>query len=167
RVMLHRTEEQVIEGVVLTFVNIDDQKKAQEDVERLNARAVASAKSFAESIIDTVRESLLVLDRQNRVVTANRRFYETFGTARDETEGKVLFELGNRQWDIPELRKLLEETIEQGKSFEDYPVEHRFPEIGLKRMRLNGRVLREDQEGEIKILLAIEDVTGSSISSGV
>jgi two-component system CheB/CheR fusion protein len=165
RVMVHRTEDQVIEGVVLTFANIDDQKKAQGDVERLNAEAVASAKRFAESIVDTVRESLLVLDGEKRVVTANRRFYETFGTTRGETEGKILFELGNRQWDIAELHKLLEETVQQGKMFEDYPVDHRFPEVGFKRMRLNGRLLREGQEGETKILLAIEDVTGSSNSS--
>ena len=164
RVMIHRTEEQAIEGVVLTFVNIDAQKRAQEDVERLSAGAVASSKRFAESIVDTVRESLLVLDTEQRIVTANRRFYETFGTSPGETEGKILFELGSRQWDIPALRKLLQEAAQQGKTFEDYPVEHRFPEIGFKRMLLNGRLLREEQQEESKILLAIEDVTGSSDS---
>ena len=159
RIMIHRTTEQMIQGVVLTFVNIDPQKASQEEVEKLTAREVASARRFAESIVDTVRESLLVLDPERRVITANRRFYETFGTSPEETEGKVLFELGNRQWDIPALRELLRETAEKGKVFQDYLVEHRFPEIGFKRMLLNGRILREAQ-GETKILLAIEDVTG-------
>jgi two-component system, chemotaxis family, CheB/CheR fusion protein len=94
------------------------------------------------------------------VVTANRRFYETFMTTPEQVERKNLFELGHRQWDIPELRKLLQETVEQDKIFEDYLVEHHFPEIGFKRMLLNGRMLREEQKEENKTLLAIEDVTG-------
>jgi len=94
-----------------------------------------------------------------RVVTANRRFFDHFGTDREETEGKSLFELGNGQWNIPELRRLLEETTEQRQAFEGYPVEHRFPKIGLRKMLLNGRHLREEDPTQNKILLAIEDVT--------
>ncbi|PKN66297.1 MAG: hypothetical protein CVU57_06400 [Deltaproteobacteria bacterium HGW-Deltaproteobacteria-15] len=161
RIMVHRSGEKMIQGVVLTFVNIDAQKSAQEEVEKLTAREVASARRFAESIVDTVRESLLVLDPERRVITANRRFYETFGTSPDETEGRVLFDLGNRQWDIPALRELLQETAERAKTFQDFLVEHQFPEIGFKRMLLNGRIFREER-GESRILLAIDDVTDSA-----
>ena len=158
RIMIHRPEPHVIEGVVLTFMNIDAQKKAQEDLQEMSARAVSSAKRFAENIVDTVRESLLVLDRQMRVVTANRGFYETFRSNRNVTEGRSLFELGNRQWDIPQLRKLLEDTVQKDKTFQDYVVEVRFPEIGLKRMLLSGRMLREGEKKEDRILLAIDDM---------
>ncbi len=159
RIMVHRPDEHAIEGVVLTFVNIDAQKKSQEELEKMSAKAVSSAERFAENIVDTVRESLLVLDSQMRVVTANRGFYDTFRTTSDKTEKNNLFELGSRQWDIPELRKLLHEIIEQDKSFQDYLVEHRFPEIGFKRMLLNARLLRDEGGNEDRLLLAIEDVT--------
>jgi len=166
RIMLHRPDEHVIEGVVLTFINIDAQKAAQKHLKEVSERAVSSAKRFADSIVDTIRESLLVLDSRMRVVTANRSFYETFRTSSQETEGKTLFELGNRQWDIPELQKLLEEIVEQNKAFQDYQVEHGFPEIGFKRMLLNARLLHEEDEAEARILLAIEDITEKSDSRG-
>ncbi|MBI4775203.1 MAG: PAS domain-containing protein [Deltaproteobacteria bacterium] len=160
RIMVHREEEHIIDGVVLTFINIDAQKKVQKELEEMSAKALSSAKQYAELIVDTVRESLLVLDSQMRVVSSNRSFYDTFRTTADETEGKRLFELGNRQWDIPELNKLLQEVIEHNQCFQDYLVEHRFPEIGFKRMLLNARMLRERERDQDRILLAIEDVTG-------
>ncbi len=160
RIMVYRPEEHVIEGVVLTFIDIDAQKMAQKKLEEINEKALSSAKRFAESIVDTVRESLLVLDSRMRVVTANRKFYHTFRTTAHETEGKGFFELGNRQWDIPALRKLLQEIIEQNKSFQDYFVEHRFPEIGFKRILLNARMLQEEDKKEAQILLAMEDISG-------
>jgi len=159
RIMVYRTEKHIIEGVVLTFINIDAKKKAQDELEKMSSEAVSSAERFAENIVDTVRESLLVLDGRMRVVKANRSFYETFRTTAEETRGKVLFELDSRQWDIPELRKLLKEIIEQNTSFQDYPVTHRFSDIGLKRMMLNARMLREKDKKEDRILLAIEDIT--------
>ena len=122
--------------------------------------------ALAESIVDTVRESLLVLDSRMRVLTANRNFYRTFRTSPAETEGQSLFKLGNCQWDIPELRKLLEEIIEQEKTFQDYRVEHRFPQVGFKRMLLNARLLHEGDKKEARILLAIEDRTEPRDSSG-
>ncbi|MFO7687632.1 MAG: CheR family methyltransferase [Desulfobacterales bacterium] len=158
-IVVHRREEHLIEGVVLTFVTIDAQKRAQQEIEEVRSREVHSARRFAESIVETVAEALLVLDEQMRVVTANRRFYDRFDADREEIEGKSLFELGNGQWNIPELRRLLQETTEQHKVFEDYPIEHRFPKIGLRKMLLNGRHLREEDPSQNKILLAIEDVT--------
>jgi two-component system, OmpR family, sensor histidine kinase VicK len=81
-----------------------------------------------------------------------------------EEEGKSLFELGDGQWNIPELRELLEEILREGAPFEDYLVEHRFPNIGHKRMLLNASLLEEDENAEGRILLAIEDVTEKNLS---
>jgi len=159
RIMVHRQEEHVIEGVVLTFINIDSQKAVQKRLEDMSARALFSAKRFAQEIVDTVRESLLVLDSRFRVLAANRSFYDTFGTTPHETEGEELFKLGSRQWDIPELRRLLTKIIKENHSFQDYRVEHSFPQIGLKRMLLNARMLLESDKNEARILLAMEDVT--------
>jgi two-component system CheB/CheR fusion protein len=159
RVMVFRTREGVIDGAVITLIDIDAQKKAQADIEEFNAKALQSERRFAESIVDTVRESLLVLDEGFRVVTANRRFYETFATAPENTEGHPLFELGEGQWDIETLRSLLSELIQKEKSFDDYFIEHRFKALGKKRILLNARLLREDEKEKTKILLAIQDVT--------
>jgi PAS domain S-box-containing protein len=156
--MIHRREEHIIEGVVLTFANIDAQKRAQQEIEAMKSREAQSARRFAESIVETVGEALLVLDDQMRVITANRRFFDHFGMNREDTEGKSLFELGNGQWNIPELRRLLKKTAELRKAFEDYPVEHRFTKIGLRKLLLNGRHLREEDSTQNKILLAIKDV---------
>ena len=159
RIMAHRTAEHAIEGVVLTFVNIDEQHAAQEHVKRLSAQAVAAARRYADSIIDTVRESLLVLDGKMTILTANRSFCETFGYASGEAVGKKLFELGERAWDVDPLHHVLEEIARNGKSFENYRLEHRFAGIGHKKLLLNGRLLREASDSEGKILLAIEDVS--------
>ncbi len=158
-VMVHRKEDHIIEGVVLTFVNIDSQKGAQQEIAEIKSREVRSVKCFAESIVETVRESLLVLDAQLRVLSANRRFYTTFNAVAEQTEGKSLFELGNGQWDTAELRALLQQVAGQRQAFEDYRLEHPFPDIGLRKMVLNARHLEEDDETGNRVLLAIEDVT--------
>jgi two-component system CheB/CheR fusion protein len=157
-IMVHRHKIH-FEGLVLTFVNIDKQIRARQDLEEMKSREVKAAKRFADSIVDTVREALLVLDGQMRVVMANRRFFSLFAAREAETDGKSLFELDNGAWDIPELRRLLEETLARRKAFEDFRVEHRFPKAGLKKMVLNGRRLHEEDSRQNKILLVIEDVT--------
>jgi len=158
-IMVHRKGQQIIEGVVLTFVNIDLQKKAQVKIEELKTEEIRSARRFAESIVDTVREPLLVLDEQLRVITANRPFYQTFATDSDQTEGKTLFELGDGQLDIPELCRLLKETLMERRTFEDFRIEHQFAGIGFKKLQLNARHLQEDSRDQSRILLAIEDIT--------
>jgi two-component system CheB/CheR fusion protein len=160
RIMVYRPEEPVIEGVVLTFINIDAQKEAQEELREMSERSVRSARQYAESIVDTVREGLLVLDEAMRVVTANRSFYRTFGTTPEETEGRPLFELQGGGWDTPELRSLLRETLERERTFEGYRLEGDFPEVGARRLVLNARTLRDDRE-ERRVLLAVEDRTGN------
>src|SRR5205823_4472573 len=99
------------------------------------------ALAFAESIIDTVRDPLLVLNRGLRVVTASWEFYRTFGVTREETVGRLVYELGNNQWNIPRLRTLLEEILPQENTFRDFEVEHVFEHIGRKVMLLNARRL--------------------------
>jgi PAS domain S-box-containing protein len=112
-----------------------------------------------ESIVETVREPLVVLDAQLRVVAANPSFYRTFQATPQETEGRFLYDLGNRQWDIPRLRELLEKIIPEKSVFEDFEVEHDFPHIGVKTMLLNARLLPGRAGRPDMILLAIEDIT--------
>lgn len=122
-------------------------------------QALRDALAFAESIIDTVRDPLLVLDAELRVVKASREFYRTFQVLPEETQGQLVYDLGNRQWDIPRLRTLLEEILPQNTAFRDYEVEHVFEHIGRKVMFLNARKIYQEKNHSTQILLAIEDVT--------
>ena len=116
----------------------------------------------ADSIVDTVREPLLVLSADLRVRKANPSFYRTFKVTPEETVGQLIYDLGNQQWDIPWLRKLLEEVLPKDSAFDDFEVDHVFPTIGRKFMLLNARrICRKDNQTEF-ILLAIEDTTEHS-----
>ena len=119
-------------------------------------------KSFLEiynSILGSIREPLLLLDPSLKVVRANPSFYRTFNVKPDETEGELIYDLGNRQWDIPKLRKLLEDILPQNTDFHDFEVEHDFETIGRKIMHLNARRIHDDGNQTRLILLAIEDVS--------
>ena len=121
--------------------------------------AVAHGHTLAEAIVDTVREPLVVLDRDLRVIAASRSFYRTFAAEPGNTEGRMLYELGDGQWNIPALRTVLEDIIPRHRTVEAYEVEHEFPTIGQRVMLLNARqVFDEDGTGSA-LLLAIEDVT--------
>ena len=121
--------------------------------------AVAHGHTLAEAIVDTVREPLVVLDRDLRVIAASRSFYRTFAAEPGNTEGRMLYELGDGQWNIPALRTVLEDIIPRHRAVEAYEVEHEFPTIGQRVMLLNARqVFDEDGTGSA-LLLAIEDVT--------
>lgn len=127
-----------------------------------------AAREYAESIINTVRESLLVLDQDLRVVSVGRSFYEVFKTKPEETVGQLIYDLGNKQWDIPKLRELLENILPQKASFDNYEVEHIFANIGRRTMLLNARQIQRGQGKERIILLAIEDITERrAIESGL
>src|ERR1700737_4833349 len=115
--------------------------------------------SLVEAIVDTVREPLIVLDDALRVVVASRSFYGTFNVTPEETEGHLLYELGNGQWDIPALRTLLEDIIPHHTTVEKYEVERVFPTIGQRSMLLNARKVFYEGSGSTSLLLAIEDVT--------
>ncbi|MCK9282060.1 MAG: PAS domain S-box protein [Melioribacteraceae bacterium] len=117
------------------------------------------AGNFAEKIFNTVREPLLLLDSELRVVKASRSFYDFFKVTSNKTIGKLIYDLGNRQWDIPKLRDLLEKILPKKTTFNNYEVEHVFPKIGKRIMLLNARKIQRGELKEQMILLAIEDVT--------
>jgi PAS domain S-box-containing protein len=121
--------------------------------------AAEEALRYAESIVETVREPLLVLDADLKIISANRHFYTTFHVIPSETLGYFIYDLGNNQWDIPRLRELLEEILPEKQAFDDFEVVHDFQDIGHKVMLLNARqVYRKDIDARM-ILLAIEDIT--------
>ncbi|QVL34062.1 PAS domain S-box protein [Telmatocola sphagniphila] len=121
-------------------------------------RLVEEIQNYAQNIVDTVREPLLILDATLRVQSANRAFYQTFQVSPGETEGHLIYELGNGQWDIPDLRTLLEDIVPQSSAFDDFELEHSFPAIGRRVMLLNARKLQAGHHGEL-LVLAMEDVT--------
>lgn len=122
-------------------------------------RTVTKSQEYSESIINTVREPLIVLDQDLRVVTVSRSFYEVFKVKPEETVGQLIYDLGNKQWDIPKLRELLEDILPQKAIFDDYEVEHDFLGIGRRIMLLNARQIQRVSGKERIILLAIEDIT--------
>ncbi|MFA6439055.1 MAG: PAS domain S-box protein [Bacteriovoracaceae bacterium] len=118
-----------------------------------------AAREYAESIINTVRESLIALDQDLRVVTASRSFYDVFKVKPEETVGQLIYDLGNKQWNIPKLRELLETILPQKATFDNYEVEHDFATIGRRIMLLNARQIQRVLGKKRIILLAIEDIT--------
>jgi chemotaxis protein methyltransferase CheR len=124
---------------------------------------VPDTRVLAHAIFDTVREPLLVLDQNLRVVAASRSFYLTFAVSRDNTEGQLLYELGDGEWDIPRLRLLLGKILPEQGAMEDYEVEHDFPNIGRRTMLLNARKVFYAVGLNTHILLGMEDVTGKRV----
>ena len=168
RVLPYRTVHNVIDGVVVTFTDITSLKQAQQTAEEAKriaeeAKLIAEdARVFAENIVETVREPLLVLDANLRVKSANRAFYERFQLNTNEAAGHSLFELNDRRWDIPDLRRLLREILPEKKRLEDFRVERESPSNGLETMLLNARKIVTKNGEEPLILLAIEDITSRS-----
>ncbi len=121
---------------------------------------VGEIQDFAQSIVNTVRGPILILDAQLKVHFANRAFYQTFQVSPEETEDHLIYELGNGQWDIPSLRTLLEDIIPEQTVFNDFELTHEFQRIGRKVMLLNARILRSGERTKY-LVLAIQDVTES------
>ena len=122
-------------------------------------RQLQEALDYAESVVATVREPLLVLDSDLRIISANKSFYRNFSTTPGETEGKLIFEVANGQWNIPELRELLENILPKNTSFENYEVDHEFPHLGRRIMLLNACRVHDGGAKTKRILLALEDIT--------
>ena len=120
---------------------------------------IQDAREYAENIVETVRKPLVVLDSDLKILTANRSFYDTFKVTPEETIGNFIYDLGNRQWDIPKLRVLLEEILPHDTMFNGYEVEHDFQGIGHKIILLNARQIFRKNIGSHIILLAMEDIT--------
>ncbi len=132
------------DGAVLVLIDIDAAKRGQD---------------FAEAIVETVREPLVILNQNLQVVKANKTFYETFQVAREDTEGRLIYDLGNGQWNIPKLRELLENILPAHATFRDFEVTHEFDHVGRKVMMLNASEIFNPNAQARTILLAIEDAT--------
>jgi signal transduction histidine kinase/DNA-binding response OmpR family regulator len=150
RVMLLNARKLHDELVLLAMEDVTEKRRAQHLLEQIEA--------YAQDVVDTVREPLLILDSSLRVHSANGAFYQTFHVSAEETENRLIYELGNGQWDIPDLRTLLEDIVPTSSVFNDFELEHDFPVIGRRVMLLNARKLREGSHAEL-LVLAMEDVT--------
>jgi two-component system, chemotaxis family, CheB/CheR fusion protein len=150
RILPYRTIDNVIDGVVLTFNDITEMKHLEQ--------SMRSAKEYAEAIVSTIREPLVVLDDSMHIISANKAFFNMFRVSPAEIEHQLLFNLGNGQWNIPDLRKQLENVLPKKKAIEGLKIEHEFPDIGRRVMLLNARKI-ETTENKGLILLAIEDIT--------
>jgi two-component system CheB/CheR fusion protein len=118
-----------------------------------------SSLAYVQSVVDTIREPFLVLDSSLHVISASRSFFDAFKVTAEETVGQFIYDLGDGQWNIPDLRRLLEEVLSQQTAFDDFRVSHEFPSIGRKTMLLNGRKLRGSEDHTEHVLLAIEDIS--------
>lgn len=158
----YRTADNRIDGVLLTLVDIDNIKRS--------LLRIREAYDYANAIVETIREPLIVLDADLRVITANRSFYATFLEAPEDIEGRHIYELGTGQWNIPDLMKQLREVLPEKKSFSDFKVTAEFPNIGLRTMLLNAHKIQLEEPYGLTtfntmehldrlILLAIEDTT--------
>ncbi|MGD0265060.1 MAG: chemotaxis protein CheB [Candidatus Methylomirabilota bacterium] len=152
RIMPYRTLENMIDGVVITFTDITTSKTRE--------AKLREAREYAENIVDTVREPLVILDAELRIVTASRSFYQSFNAKPEETEKQHIYDVGKRQWDIPKLRELLEGILPRVTTFDDFEIEHDFPDIGKRTMSLNARKIFSEGGKAQLIVLAIEDITG-------
>jgi len=153
RILPYRTTKNTIDGLVLTFQDITRLKKSEQ--------VAQAARSLAANIVETVREPLLVLDDQLRVVSANQSFYRTFHVTPREVELQLLYHLCNGAWNRPDLCHLLEEVLPKNNSFQDFIVDQTFPQIGRLVLALNGRRLDQEAAQPGRILLAMEEVKGS------
>jgi PAS domain-containing protein len=155
RIMPYRTTSNIIDGLVITFTNIHKLQTANQEIQKLN-QEIQFAREYSENIVNTVRDSLLILDKDLKVLSANRSFYAMFGTVSDKTVGKFVYDLQDKNWDIPELRKLLEEIVPEKSFFEDYVVEYNFKKAGKKKLILNARQILQADNASQLILLSIQ-----------
>jgi two-component system, chemotaxis family, CheB/CheR fusion protein len=155
RIIPYRTKSNVIDGVVITFSDINNLKTALEQINKLN-KDIQLAHEYANNIINTIRDSLLILDKDLKVLSANRSFYKVFDTISENTIGKYIYELDDNNWDIPELRKLLEDIIPETSFFEAFEVNYHFKKVGRKKLLLNARQIFQDEKGTKLILLAFQ-----------
>jgi two-component system CheB/CheR fusion protein len=151
RLLPYKTLDNKIDGAVMALVDIDALKRSEQRIQ--------AALDYSESIIETVREPLLVLNARLQVELANRSFYDTFRLVPGQTQGCSFHHLSAGQWDIPELRALLQKVLSAGRTFNDFEVAREFEQLGQRNMLLNGRPIPGEGGRPERILLAIEDVT--------
>jgi len=146
----YKTWDNRIEGAVISLQDVDNLK-----------RTLDQTREYADTIVESAREPILVLNGTLKVTAANPAFYRAFDVSHEETEGRLIYDLGNGQWNIPKLRELLEEIVPRNSRVDDFEMSHDFPHLGQRDMLLNARRV-ELQPGHPFILLAIEDVTEKS-----
>jgi len=150
RILPYRTAENMIDGLVISFVDISRLKKAEQ---------TAQAAYLTTAIVNTVPQPLLVLDDELHILTANPAFNQIFTVNNENLTGQSLFTINNSAWDSAPLRNCLTETLISNIAFDEYCLEVSFPAIGKKRLIINGRILKQSPGSPALILLAIEDVT--------
>jgi two-component system CheB/CheR fusion protein len=151
RIMPYRTSYNVVAGIVITFTDINEVKTAL-------VQAIEDARGYAQNIATTVHEPVLILDVDLSVMFASRAFFQMFQTTPEDTEGKLVYELGNRQWDIPGLREMLDKVLATNSHFQECRVEHDFPAIGHRVMLLNSCRINRQHVGIDMILVAIKEI---------
>ncbi len=145
-----------------TYEELEQQvRELEKDVSKAKSleQSVQKTRNFAKSIVETIGERLVVLDAKVKIVTATRSFYKAFRLTPRQIQGKPLYNVNNRQWDIPELRSLLEDLVPKNSSVENFEVEHNFERLGPRILNLNARRTYDDTKKTQFVLLAIEDVT--------
>ncbi|MCU1313110.1 MAG: Signal Transduction Histidine Kinase [Acidobacteriaceae bacterium] len=147
RVRPYKTWDNKIDGAVISFQDVDSLK-----------RTLDQTRVYADALIENAREPMMILDAALKVTTANRAFYKAFHVSREETENRLVYELGNGQWNIPRLRSLFEDMSQNNSRIDDFELEHEFLRLGLRKMVLNARRV-EPQAGRQLIILAIADIT--------
>ncbi|MEI6486733.1 MAG: chemotaxis protein CheB [Sphingomonadales bacterium] len=151
RVLPYRTQDNRIAGAVATFIDISDLVSRQ--------LAITEARNFAEAIVETVRDPLLALSGDLRVRTANTAFHAMFDIASADTIGKLIYDLGDGQWNIPSLRDLLERLVPERRQIDDYELTLDVPRLGSRILLINARCILDHQTHDTVVLLAMEDVT--------
>ncbi|MBF0522885.1 MAG: PAS domain-containing protein [Candidatus Omnitrophica bacterium] len=151
RIRPYRTVDNKIDGAVIAMVDIDALKKSENSAQ--------DALEYIRAVIRTMKEPLLILDKDAKILSANKAFYQMFKVQVPDVENKLLFELGGHQWDCPELRKMLGEILLKKSHFEGFEMSFDFPKIGQKTMILNGRQIKMRDKDNQLILLVIEDIT--------
>jgi PAS domain-containing protein len=155
-----KTKQQLIDELAKMGQRVAELESLSTQQRRAETTA-QKVQRYAEAIIETVREPLVVLDKHLKVLSASPSFYYTFKVTPDETIGQFFYDLGDGEWDIPSLRTLLEDIVPQNTKFDHYEVDHIFPTLGFKSMLLNAHRVYRKGMGTQMILLAIEDVTDS------
>jgi two-component system CheB/CheR fusion protein len=151
RIVPYRTLSNVIDGVVVSFMNIPELKQMEQEAR--------DAMSLAENIVETVQDPLLVLNSDLKVVTANHAFHDRFGTEGVEIEGQPFYIIGDNAWNNPELRNILDKVIPDKSTLEDYPLKIKVPALGERQMLLNAREIEQGDGKSKKILLAFRNIT--------
>ena len=154
RIQPYRTVDNVIDGVVLTFVNV---------TERVHAISARKARDLAEAIVDTVHDPLVVLDAALNIVSANRSYYREFGGTLEDTQGQSFFTIGQQRWDCPALHDLLQTVLPRDLSFERREIDHDFPGIGVRRLALGARrIVEPTGDGALTLLSLRLSVAGQA-----